>query len=159
MHYAQLFRKLREQKGLSHDALAKLARRHRNTVVNVEGGRRVKFATMAALMAKMGYPSNSPEMASLALLWLESVSGLELADPAKLNQAQQKLAGYGKSTGLAIQQLAETTRRNRLTERQVRLLIFAAEHPEVLAIVESVQDLLTGKGTDHVSQLSAAEDR
>jgi len=91
MHYAQFFRKLRELKGLSHEALAGLARCHRNTILNVEGRRPVKFKTLARLMGKMGYATNSAEMASLALLWLESVSGLDLADPARLGPVRQKI--------------------------------------------------------------------
>src|SRR5882672_5081871 len=116
MQYAQLFRKLREQKGLSHEALAKLARCHRNTILNVEGGRNVKFKTIAGLMGKMGYASDSPEMASLALLWLEAVSGLDLADPSTLGPARQKLAVYERTASLAAQHLATTIRKAKLTE-------------------------------------------
>ncbi|MEJ1973635.1 MAG: helix-turn-helix transcriptional regulator [Lacunisphaera sp.] len=159
MQYTQLFRKLREQKGLSHETLAKLARCHRNTVVNVESGRRVKFQTMARLMEKMGYPTNSPEMATLALLWLESVSGLDLADPTTLGQARQKLSGYTRSAGQAGQQLTDAIRRARLNERQIRLLAFAAQRVAVLAIIESVQDLLADKGADSATDLRAAEDK
>lgn len=159
MQYTQLFRRLREEKGLSHEALAKLARCHRNTVINVERGRRVKFATLAGLVTKMGYPSDSPELASLALLWLESVSGLDLADPATLVQARQKVAAYGKSARQTSQQLVDAVRRAHLTERQIRLLIFAAQRPEALAILESVQDLLAGGGSRPETELRAAEDR
>lgn len=159
MHYTQLFRRLREQKGLSHEALARLARCHRNTVLNVEGGRRqVKFKTIASLMAKMGYPGKSPEMTSLALLWLEAVSGIDLADPTGLAPARQKLAAYERSAGQIVQQLVETVRRSRLTDRQIRLLIFASERPEVLAVVESVQDLLIAEGADR-PELKVAEEK
>lgn len=159
MQYAQLFRALREQKGLSHETLAKLARCHRNTVLNVESGRRVKFTTIAALMGKMGYPSDSPEMASLALLWLESVSGLDLADPSTLAPARQKLAAYKRGTGQAAQHLVEIVRRAKLTERQIRLLSFAAQRPEILAIIESVQDLILSDGPAALDVLKVAEDK
>ena len=158
MQYTQLFRKLREQKGLSHEALAKLARCHRNTVVNVENGRQVKFKTLAGLMGKMGYPTDSPEMASLALLWLESVSGVDLADPASLGPVRQKLAAYDRSTTQATQHLMEAIRRARLSEKDVRLLTFAARHPEVLAIIDSVQDLLANPLMS-AAELKVAEDR
>lgn len=159
MQYTQLFRRLREQKGLSHEALARLARCHRNTVLNVEGGRRVRFKTLAGLMAKMGYASDSPEMASLALLWLESVSGLDLADPAQLAPARQKLAVYGRPAAQAAQQLAETVRRARLDDRQIRLLEFAAQRPEVLAIIGSLRDLLASAGAESSPELKVAEDK
>jgi transcriptional regulator with XRE-family HTH domain len=158
MQYAQLFRRLREQKDLSHEALAKLARCHRNTILNVESGRPVKFKTIARLMAKMGYPSDSPEMASLALLWLESVSGVDLADPSTLGPARQKLAVYDRALGLAARQLVDAVRQAKLDERRIRLLTFAARHPEMLAIIESIQDLLhtTAAGT---TELKVAEDK
>ena len=159
MQYAQLFRKLREQKGLSHEALAKLARCHRNTVLNVEGGRQVKFKTVARLMGKMGYPSNSSEMASLALLWLEAVSGIDLADPSTLGPARQKLATYERTAGQAAQHLADIIRRTRLSERHIHLLTFAAQRPEMLAIIESVQDLLQSAGNAGHSELKVAEDK
>jgi len=76
MDYTQLFRKLREEKDLTLEQLAELAGMHRNTVVNIEAGRPVKFKTIAALMGQMGYGANSPELKSMALLWLESVSGI-----------------------------------------------------------------------------------
>ncbi|MDB6165882.1 MAG: hypothetical protein JWQ83_1022 [Lacunisphaera sp.] len=158
MQYTQLFRRLREQKHLSHEALAKLAHCHRNTVLNVESGRQVKFKTIARLMARMGYPSDSPEMASLALLWLESVSGVDLADPSALAPVRQKLAAYDRSSSQAMQQLFETIRRAKLDERKMRLLTFAALRPEMLAIIESVQDLLQA-GDDGRADLKVAEDR
>jgi transcriptional regulator with XRE-family HTH domain len=157
MQYAQLFRRLREQKGLSHEALAKLARCHRNTVLNVEGGRPVKFKTIARLMAKMGYASDSSEMAGLALLWVESVSGVNLADPATLAPVRQKLAVYDRSLGQAGRQLMDAVRQAKLDERRIRLLAFAARRPEMLAILESIQDLLHDASGG--SQLKVAEDK
>jgi transcriptional regulator with XRE-family HTH domain len=156
MQYAQLFRRLREQKGLSHEALAKLARCHRNTVINAEGERGVRFKTLANLMGKMGYPSTSPEMASMALLWLESVSGIDLADPSSLNQTRQKLAVYDRSAGHALQLLSETVKKAKLSDREIRLLAYAAQHSEMLAIIESIQTLM--HATDAPS-LKVAEDK
>lgn len=158
MQYTQLFRRLREQKGLSHEALARLARCHRNTVLNVESGRQVKFKTVARLMAKMGYASDSPEMAGLALSWLESVSGVNLADPATLGPARQKLAAYDRSLGQATRQLLEAVRQSRLDERRIRLLAFAARRPEMLAIIESIQDLILAS-SDPAVALKVAEDK
>jgi transcriptional regulator with XRE-family HTH domain len=157
MQFAQLFRKLREQKGLSHEALAKLARCHRNTVLNVESGRQVKFKTIARMMDKMGYATNSPEMASLALLWVESISGLDLADPAKLGPARKKIATYSRSASQAAQQLMETVHRTKLGEREIRLLSFAAQHSELLAIIDSIQALVQTPAAGP-AELKAAED-
>jgi transcriptional regulator with XRE-family HTH domain len=158
MHYTQLFRRLREQKGLSHEVLAKLARCHRNTVLNVESGRQVKYKTIAGLMGKMGYAANSPEMLSLAVLWLESVSGLDLTDPSTLGPVRQKLAGYDRTAGQATQHLVEVIRRARLDEREIRLLTYAAQHSEILAVIESIQDLLQTTAAES-AELKVAEDK
>lgn len=158
MQYTQLFRRLREQKGLSHEALARLAHCHRNTVLNVEGGRQVKFKTIARLMAKMGYAGDSTEMAGLALLWLESVSGVNLAEPGTVRPARQKLAAYDRSLGQASRQLLEAVRQAKLDERRIRLLAFAARRPEMLAIIESVQDLLL-ESSPAGAELKVAENR
>lgn len=158
MQYTAFFRRLREHKGLTHDALARLARCHRNTVLNVEAGRQVRFKTVAHLMAKMGYASDSPEMATLALLWLEAVSGIDLADPATLGTARQKAATYTRSVNQAAAALAETVRRAGLSEREIRLLGFAARNPDVLAILDSIQSLVTATpGDGHA--LKVAEEK
>jgi transcriptional regulator with XRE-family HTH domain len=158
MQYTRLFRRLREQKGLSHEALARLARCHRNTVLNVESGRRVKFKTIAGMIGKMGYATNSPEMASLALLWLESVSGLDLADPSTLGPVRQKLASYDRTAGQAAQHLVAAVRKARLDEREIRLLSYAAQRSEILAIIESIQDLMQTTSAEP-AELKVAEDR
>lgn len=158
MHYAAQFRRLREEKGLTHEALARLARCHRNTVINVETGRPVRFATLARLVTRMGYATNSAEMSGLALMWLESVSGIDLADPATLAGARQRNAAYSRSTRQAASGLAEAVQRAGLTERQVRLLEFAARNPDVLRILESIQDLLA-EGTADRPLLKVAEDK
>ena len=159
MHYTQLFRRLREQKGLNLETLARLARCHRNTVLNVEGGRPVKFKTIARLMSKMGYASDSPEMASLALLWLEAISGVDLAEPAKLAPVRQKLAVYDRPLAHAAQQLAATVRRAGLDDHEIRLLEFAARRPEVLAVIASVRDLLTATPAGPRAELRVAEEK
>src|SRR5690606_41157894 len=87
MHYTQLFRNLREAKGLTLEALATRARCHRNTVINVESGRPVKFKTISRLVQKMGYAADSEDMKSVALLWLESASGIRFSQPAVAAQA------------------------------------------------------------------------
>src|SRR5581483_6746854 len=62
MNYTRQFRQLREAKNLSREQLAALAGCHRNTVINIETGRPVKFSTIADLLQKMGHARESPEM-------------------------------------------------------------------------------------------------
>ena len=160
MHYTQLFRQLRETRHLSHEALARRARCHRNTVLNVESGRPVKFGTLAGLMGKMGYAPESDEMRTLALLWLEAVSGTSFSQPGILAAARKQAAVYGRGAQLAARQLAEAVLAAGLTTDQIRLLVFAARQPEVLTIVEAVRDLVESTaGDDSVPQLKVAEDK
>lgn len=161
MHYTLFFRQLREQKGLTHETVARLARCHRNTVVNVEAGRPVRFETLARLATKMGYASDSAEMASLALLWLEAVSGLDLAEPSTLGQTRHKIATYSRSTNRAAAKLEETVRRAGLHEADIRLLTRVADRPELLSILRSICDLLPASADEEedAPQLRVAEDR
>lgn len=158
MQHARLFRKLREQRGLTLDALARLARRHRNTIINLENGRPVKFATVARLMEKLGYSTDSPEMAGMALLWVESVSGVSLSSPGKMSDARQKLASYQRDAQRLVLQLSETIRRAALEEREIRLLNFAASRPEILQIIGAVHDLLQ-EGSGDLAALKVAENK
>jgi transcriptional regulator with XRE-family HTH domain len=151
MHYTQLFRNLREAKGLTLEALARLARRHRNTVINVESGRPVKFKTVAELMAKMGYSANSSEMKSMALLWLESVSGIPFSRPEVETSARKAVAAYRSTARQAARNLDGAIARAGLDASQIELLIFAVRHPETIAIIDGVRTL--------AAELSAEQDR
>jgi hypothetical protein len=48
-------------------------------------------------------------------------------------------------------------RRAGLTDQQIRLLGFAAQRPEVLAILESIHDLLAAEGDPPAATLQVAE--
>jgi DNA-binding XRE family transcriptional regulator len=141
MHYTQLFKNIRESKGLTHDVLAKKAGCHRNTVINVESGRPVKFKTIAGLMAQMGYDLQSPEVKSMALLWLEGVSGINLTQPQSANEAHERIAQYRATEKEAIQLLGETITARHLTVPQIYTLYYAAQRTEVINILESIRKL------------------
>jgi transcriptional regulator with XRE-family HTH domain len=159
MHYTQLFRKLREAKGLTLEALAKLARRHRNTVINVESGRPVKFKTIAELMVKMGYGTKSPEMKAVALLWLEAVSGIAFSQPETEGAARKAIAGYQASARQAARQLDEVVGRSSLDVGQIELLAFAARNPGVLAILQNIRALATDLSiVERAAEREVAED-
>ncbi|MDD2763038.1 MAG: helix-turn-helix transcriptional regulator [Opitutaceae bacterium] len=160
MHYTQLFRQLREGRGFSYEALARRARCHRNTVINVERGRPVKFNTLADLMEKMGYSLESAEMRTLALLWLEAVSGMPFSKPEVAAAARKQATVYGRGAQQGAAQLAEAVMAADLTADQIRLLVFAARQPEVLAIIEAVRDLVeSAPDRDSAPQLKVAEDK
>jgi DNA-binding XRE family transcriptional regulator len=148
MNYTQLFRTLREAKGLTHDGLARLVSCHRNTVINVESGRPVKFKTIAELMQKMGYDAESPEMKSIALLWLEAISGINLTQDASTAEARKKIAKYRETEREAAQMLADVATAQHLTVEQIRTIAFAAEHPEVIRVLEGVRDLVRPRTDD-----------
>jgi DNA-binding XRE family transcriptional regulator len=157
MHYTQLFRTLRETKGLTHEGLARKAACHRNTVINVESGRPVKFKTIAELMSVMGYGQESAELKSIALLWLESVSGVNLTSEQSTEEARRKIARYRATEQEAAQMLAETVIAEHLSVDQIRALLFASGRPEVITILESIRELV-GVPEPHKSAARSAEE-
>jgi transcriptional regulator with XRE-family HTH domain len=159
MHYTQLFRSLREAKGLTLEGLAELAGCHRNTVTNVESGRPVKFKTVAELMEKMGYDAQSTELKSMALLWLEAVSGIPFSQPRTEAAALKAVSGYRRTLKEAARQLEADVVSHGLPARQIDLLRFAVRHPEMLAILENVRDLVaTLQDESDLPELKVAED-
>jgi transcriptional regulator with XRE-family HTH domain len=141
MHYTQLFRTLREDKGVTIEGLARMARCHRNTVANVESGRPIKFKTLSKLMLKLGYAANSIEMKSIALLWLEAVSGLPFSRPETGRAARRTIGTYRSAARETARQLNQAVTRAGLSPEIIRLLIFAANHPGALATIANVRDL------------------
>jgi transcriptional regulator with XRE-family HTH domain len=160
MHYTQLFRSLREAKGLTVEALSERSGHHRNTVLNVESGRPVKFRTIRELMAQMGYAASSPELRSMALLWLEEVSGIPFSRPETENAARKTVATYGSEARQAMKRLDAAVSAEHLTADQIELLVFAARHPAALAILSHVRDLSTELAGEQsgLTELKAAED-
>ena len=142
MNYTQLFRTLREAKGLTHDGLARLVGCHRNTVINVESGRPVKFRTVAELMEKMGYDAESSEMKSIALLWLESISGINLTLDRSTAEARKKIAKYRATEKEAAQMLADAVVAEHLSVEQIKTLLFASSRQDVITILEGIRDLV-----------------
>jgi DNA-binding XRE family transcriptional regulator len=142
MTYTQLFRTLRESKGLTHDGLAKLVGCHRNTVLNVENGRPVKFKTIAALMQVMGHDTTSPETQSVALLWLESISGINLTNEQNAAAAYERIARYRATEKEASDLLAQAVMGAHLNVDRIRTLCFAVSHPEIIEVLENIRKLI-----------------
>ena len=157
MHYTQLFRTLRESKGLSHEGLAKKAACHRNTVINVEGGRPVKFKTIAELMAVLGYGCESTELKSIALLWLESISGVNLTSEHGAAAARDSITRYRATVQDAAQLLADTVVAKRLSVDQIHALLFATSRPAIITILENIRELV-GQPTPGENEKTALQD-
>lgn len=134
MGYPEQFQRHREARGLTREQLAAKADCHRNTVINVETGRPVKFATILGLMQHMGYGPDSNETRQLALLWLESTTGVQitLIEAARLQADDVAPA----------QQLQQDISRRRLGRDDVELLSFAARNRKVLNALRAIRDLL-----------------
>jgi transcriptional regulator with XRE-family HTH domain len=160
MHYTQFFQNLRNAKGLTIEKLARQARRHRNTVLNVEAGRRVKFKTIVELMTKMGYPMQSEEMKTVALLWLEDASGIPFSRPDVAASARKALSDYRATNRQAIRHLDTAILEAGLDAAQIELLAYAAGHPEMLLIISSIRDLVNGRGPrQEISELKVADEK
>ncbi|HXC01245.1 MAG TPA: helix-turn-helix transcriptional regulator [Opitutaceae bacterium] len=165
MDYTRQFRHLRETKDLSREQLASLAGCHRNTVINIETGRPVKFGTIAELLAKMGYAKDSPETKGMALLWLEAVSGLKFMPADAQKSAEHLRSLYRRSVRANQDELLASIQDHHLSRDQIELLAFASRHPEVLEILRAVRDfseiqtLASAAGKETSTRLlKAAED-
>jgi transcriptional regulator with XRE-family HTH domain len=134
MGYSEQFQRYREARGLTREQLAAKADCHRNTVINVESGRPVKFVTILHLMEHMGYRKDSVESRQLALLWLEAASGLHitLADAASLQP----------DGGHHLHQLQHEITRRHLGREDIELLGFAARNRKVLNALRAIRDLV-----------------
>jgi len=142
MDYTQFFRSLREARGFTIEELAERARRHRNTILNLESGRPVKFKTIAGLMEKLGYAADSEEMRSIALLWLEAVSGIPVSRRPVRAAAQKNIASYRSHLQRTARELETAAIDAGLKESQLQALLFAIRHPAALSILEDIRDLV-----------------
>jgi DNA-binding XRE family transcriptional regulator len=157
MDYTRQFRHLRETKNLSREQLASLAGCHRNTVINIETGRPVKFGTIAELMVKMGYTKDSPETKGMALLWLEAVSGLKFMPADAQKTAEHLRAHYRRSVRANQNELLASIQDHHLSRDQIELLAFASRHPEVLEILRAVRDFSEIQGLTSAARKDTAE--
>lgn len=140
MEYSEQFRVFREARKFGREQLAEKAGCHRNTVINVETGRPVKFETVAALMEELGYARTSPETKLLALLWLESVTGIavtlsearELRRSANVDAARQEL-----DAALAS-----------LRPDELELITFAASHKEIVQVLRAIRTLVSANASN-----------
>jgi transcriptional regulator with XRE-family HTH domain len=159
MHYTRLFRQLRVARGLSHETLARRAGCHRNTVINVERGRRVKIDTLAGLMEKMGYAADSAEFQALALLWLEAACGVPFSRSETVATARKQIASFRREAEQNCRELAAAVVDAGLTADQIRLLVYAARRPEMLAIVGAMKKFVESAAHPETApQLQVAEE-
>ncbi|MCC5789762.1 MAG: helix-turn-helix domain-containing protein [Opitutales bacterium] len=138
MDYTEFFRQLRIQKGFTHDTLANLAGVHRNTVINLEQNRQVKFKTVALLLKVMGYDQDSPEIRRIALLWLEGVSGIHFTLQEVIREKKKMDREYRKSKKSTIDLLNTTISERNLTEEKLKLLLNAVENPEIMDVLKNI---------------------
>lgn len=134
MGYPEQFKHHREACGLTREQLADKANCHRNTVINIETGRPVKFGTMMQLMEHMGFRTDSSEVRFLALLWLEAATGIQVS-PAQAENLQAEAAS-------GAHQLQHEISRRRLSHDDVDLLSFAARNRKVLNALRAIRELV-----------------
>jgi transcriptional regulator with XRE-family HTH domain len=141
VRYPEQFKAFREARGLSREELAARAGCHRNTVINVESGRRaVKFATIVRLMAKMEYRATSPETKLLALLWLEAVTGIKVTQP-EIPHLKPTI----REEREALQHLQDEIIRQDLSPPDIALLEWAARHPPVMNSMRALRELVVDR--------------
>lgn len=160
MDHTRRFRELREERGLSREQLAALGGCHRNTVINIETGRPVKFRTIADLLQRMGYGEGSEEMKQLALLWLEGITGVKLSVGDAHRTADRLRSSYRRSVRTSQAGLNQVIESEGLSREEIDLLSFAARHPEVLSVIRTIRELLAhsaGIGPPDEAHLKVAE--
>lgn len=142
MKYSEQFAAFRKARGLSQQQLAKLAHCHRNTVINVEMGRSVKFETVARLMERMGFARTSPETKLLAVLWLKAVTGIDVTLPEAGSLRPMVEAGNPEMRHRRQhhRDLAE-----HLGPRELDLLGFAAASPEIMDVLRLLRRIVPRK--------------
>lgn len=145
MDYMRQFRQLRETKGLSREQLASRAGCHRNTVINIETGRPVKFRTIADLLGTMGYSEQSAEIKQVALLWLEATTGVKLSTGEAERTVSRLKTSYRRSVQTSQEALTRAVETAGLSRDEIDLLTFAAQEPAVRAILQSVRDLVSSE--------------
>jgi hypothetical protein len=90
----------------------------------------------------MGYGQDSTELKSIALLWLESVSGVNLTSEQSTEDARNKIARYRATEQEAAQMLANTVIASHLSVDQIHTLLFASGRPEIISVLENIRDLV-----------------
>jgi transcriptional regulator with XRE-family HTH domain len=133
MIYTDLFRQLREARGLSHETLAIKAGLHRNTVINVESGRPVKFRTIAKLMTAMG--ASRLDTKTMALMWVEAASGMDLTSDDKVQGAVSK---HREPEEKALAELRDAAKKLRIGD--IKVLTEAAKRKGTMLVLSMITD-------------------
>jgi len=89
-----------------------------------------------------GYDAESSEMKSIALLWLESISGINLTLDRSTAEARKKIAKYRATEKEAAQMLADAVVAEHLSVEQIKTLLFASSRQDVITILEGIRDLV-----------------
>lgn len=137
MTFPEYFRQLREESGQSYDSLANLAGIHRNTIINLEQNRSVKFKTVALLLQIMGHDENSEVTRRAALLWLEGVSGIHFSLKEVIREKKKMDRDYRKSKKSSIDILTTSISEKNLSEAEVGFLLATVENEELMNILKS----------------------
>jgi transcriptional regulator with XRE-family HTH domain len=138
MEYAAKFTAFREARKLSQNGLAALAGCHRNTVVNVERGRAVKFATIAGLMEKMGYSKQSGETRKLALLWFQATTGIGV----RLDETG--IIDLSRKRSPAVLRAELAARLKRMDQADIEIVHFAVANREIMNALKAIRCLVEG---------------
>lgn len=140
MTYQSKLRELRAD--LKQDELALKAKLSRATIVNAENeDERLRFSTIAQIVRALGYRDDSPEMRDIALLWLESVSGIHFGVDDASDAIQHLVDKEKFKNKELLATLATTIATAGLAPKEIALLTWAASRPPALEILEHARQL------------------
>ncbi len=135
--------KLRDLRGASTRArLARESELNYTTLIKAESAeRRVKFTTVAEIVRALGYPDDSVEMREVALLWLESVSGIRFGADDATQAIRHIVQREEVKNGTLLDALREEICRIGLTQTEIKLLTWAVSHQPAIEILSHARQL------------------
>lgn len=138
MHYTSYFKTLREETDLTMDGLARKAGLHRNTIINIETGRSVKFQTIAKVLDVMGIKAGTVKYRIMAVLWASDVCKVDLSAANKDKALTKEMGRISSDEAKALSELGEAISNSDLSAPQIKALARVAKKQETLSAIMQI---------------------
>lgn len=151
--------KLRELRGdLRQDEVAAKAGLSRATIVNAENEQeRLRFSTVAQIVRALGHRDDSSAMRDIALLWLQSVSGIQFGVEEASDAIKHLLTREKFRNAELLDQLSNTIATHGLSPKQIALLTWAASRAPALELLEHARQLEAYSVKGDIRQFNVSE--
>lgn len=154
MTYQQKLRALRGDR--SRAELSAASGINQSTLTKAEtDGRTVKFKTVAEIVRALGHRDDSPAMREIALLWLQSVTGIHFSSDDAYTAAQELIEHQKVTLGDLLDALSNVIAERGLSPSEIQLLSWAAARPPALEILSYARQLEKYPEFNDAAQLAA----